>query len=148
MANHDSVIFVRSRLLREQIGIARARLASQASMSDATLKRMESGLPVSRVKARAIFRVIAKEIPDLNADNELVQIDRTPLAGTSSISIRSANVLDQLTSPLVIGVALGDACAQDIAEFFHELSVLHQMVGGSGLDFSFEETRELERIAA
>lgn len=38
----------------------------------------------------------------------------------------------------------GTATAEDIAELFHEMSVLYQMMGGSGIKFTVEEARETE----
>lgn len=39
-------------------------------------------------------------------------------------------------TPLHLSLQVGSASAQDLGELFHELSVLYQMMGGSGLYFS------------
>lgn len=49
--------------------------------------------------------------------------------------------------PLVFSVQLGSASDQDIGELFHELSVLYQMVGGSGLYFSTVGGRKAKGLA-
>ena len=44
--------------------------------------------------------------------------------------------------PLTILIDLGDATAEDLSEFFVELSTLYRMIGGSGIDFRIAEIKE------
>ncbi|MDP2448020.1 MAG: YegP family protein [Polaromonas sp.] len=53
-----------------------------------------------------------------------------------------------IPKPLVMHLELGTAKAPDLAELFHELSVLYQMAGGSGLVFYHEASKERVGVLA
>lgn len=45
--------------------------------------------------------------------------------------------------PLVMDIQCGSASANELADLFHELSVLYQMVGGSGIRFRYNESKNM-----
>lgn len=47
-----------------------------------------------------------------------------------------------ISTPLVLQIEPGKAKASDLAELFHQLSVLYQMIGGTGLTFYYEQSTE------
>lgn len=53
-----------------------------------------------------------------------------------------------ISKPLVMHLEVGQAKASDLAELFHELSVLYRMVGGSGITFYYEQSKEKVGVAA
>lgn len=155
--------FPRSEELRQELKLTQTELASRANISRSTLRRVESGLPVTASVAMSVFQVLAVRFPELardyelNSEFELIPCepqDRSEV-DTRAIIVKylvdwedSHSVLNRISVPLRLGVSLGQATSLDLADFFHELSVLHTMVGGSGLSFHFEDTRELEKVSA
>lgn len=47
-----------------------------------------------------------------------------------------------ISTPLILQIEPGKAKASDLAELFHQLSVLYQMIGGTGLTFYYEQSTE------
>ena len=45
--------------------------------------------------------------------------------------------------PLVLDIQCGTASANELADLFHELSILYQMVGGSGIRFRYNESKRM-----
>lgn len=56
--------------------------------------------------------------------------------------INSELNLTTAENPLVLKAQLGKASPNDLADLFHELSTLYRMVGGSGIHFFYEESKE------
>lgn len=157
MAKRKSVKIPRAKELRLQLGRSISEVAHRAQVSNRSLIRIESGFPVTAITANAVFRVLAAGTPNLKRADELILCEANDVSSVDpSLLVRSArsnrdsteNVLDGLTAPLLLCITLGEAKPSELAEFFHELSVLHRMVGGSGLNFFFGDTREIERVVA
>ena len=160
MAKIKFVQFPKAAQLRIKYGLRRADMARQAMVSSSVIARAEAGQPVTAKSAKAIFDVLAKLDRKLKVDHELIRCEPqgsfrviTAIAtlGLSAVFQREEtgvlDSFDSLTMPLPLRISLGTAGAVDVAELFCELSALYRMVGGSGLNFYFEDTKEAKRVA-
>ena len=162
--------------LRQKAHVTISLLAQLAGVSRATISKVERGQDVSLATVHRILDALEKLHPNLDRNREFVfrvdqtqsrkqpkaagatdLQDKTKVGGAAILYNHATDIFHSLARPddgpliplpLQIGICVGDASETDLSELFHELSTLYRMVGGSGLSYYFEDSREFVRVTA
>lgn len=115
-----------------------------------------NGMNGQALEGRAVVvnEVRPRESPPTPAELLRQQREQRPLGTTEAHTLvegasdRNSVLPFALVKPLTVVVSLGSAKASELSELFLELSVLYQMVGGSGINFYYENSSERVEVEA
>jgi hypothetical protein len=116
-------------------------------MSSETIRKIASGEHVHESKANG-FKKALKELGVAFSKDDFVDVTQEVLAQRRGRKLVKLNNEFGIAVPAQLLVTIGRAKVADVAELFHELSVLYQMTGGSGLQYYYEDSREPAKVLA
>jgi DNA-binding XRE family transcriptional regulator len=155
--------------LRSEAGVTMSMLAAHAGVSVKTIARIENLEASTYTSAIKVIQGLKRLLPqkDLDFDSLIKrQSDIEKKINSESrdvvpeVLMRGGRVfvkpakprvqlefsLNEFPSPAVMVLKLGTTSSKELGVLFHEISVLYQMVGGSGLQYYFEDSREREEV--